>query len=95
MGDYTTFVHLLSGDFQMFGGHDGQPTPLTTDWTPGEIVEDRHSFVVPPETPPGIYQIELGLYTRPDFDRLTLLDATSAEGADRLLLGPLEVVMPP
>jgi hypothetical protein len=95
MSDYTTFVHLLSGDFQMFGGHDDQPAPPTHTWVQGVVVEDQHSFVVSPETPPGIYQIELGMYTRPDFDRLTLLDATSAEGADRLLLGPLEVVMPP
>lgn len=89
--DYTTFVHLLDQDFGMFGGSDGRPVPATQEWVPGEIVEDRHSFTLPPDTPPGSYQIELGLYTQPDFDRLTLIDPGRAEGADRLLLGPLEV----
>ncbi|HXF62509.1 MAG TPA: hypothetical protein VNK95_12890, partial [Caldilineaceae bacterium] len=89
--DYTTFVHLLDEGYQMLGGHDGQPDPPTMAWAAGQIVEDRHAFALPPETPPGLYQIELGLYTRPDFDRLALLTAEGAEGADRLLLGPLEV----
>lgn len=89
--DYTTFVHLLDRDFAMFGGSDHRPDPATPEWAPGNVVEDRHVFTLPLDTPPGSYQIELGLYTQPDFDRLTLLDAERAEGADRLLLGPLEV----
>ncbi|MCC6170235.1 MAG: hypothetical protein IT329_23655 [Caldilineaceae bacterium] len=88
---YTTFVHLLDADFAMFGGSDSAPDPPTPAWIPGEIVEDRHTFALPADTPPGSYQVELGLYTQPDFDRLTLLDPGRAEGADRLLLGPLEV----
>lgn len=89
--DYTTFVHLLNQDFAMFGGSDSPPNPPTQAWTLGALVEDKHSFALPPDTPPGRYQIELGLYTQPDFDRLTLLAPGRAEGADRLLLGPLEV----
>lgn len=90
--DYTGFVHLLDQEFRMFGGYDGRPDPPTLDWTPGAIVAAAYVFVVPPETPPGSYQIELGMYTRPDFDRLTLLTEAGAAGADRLLLGPLQVV---
>ncbi len=90
-GDYTTFVHLLDRDRRMFGGHDERPAPPTTDWTPGAVVAITYAFTVPPETPPGAYQIELGLYTRPDFDRLTLLTDAGAVGADRLLIGPLRV----
>jgi hypothetical protein len=89
--DYTSFVHLLDQDFAMFGGSDHQPDPPTRGWVPGEIVEVRHSFTLPADIPSGSYQIELGLYTQPDFDRLTLIDPGRAEGADRLLLGPLEV----
>lgn len=90
--EYTSFVHLLDMNYAMFGGHDGAPTPATNRWTPGATVEDIHTFTVPPETPAGAYQIELGLYDD-DHDRLTLLTAEGAEGADRLLLGPLEVVV--
>jgi hypothetical protein len=89
--EYTTFVHLLDTNFAMFGGHDGTPALATPEWMPGTILEDAHVFTVPPETPPGSYQIELGLYDS-ELDRLPLLDTQGAEGADRLLLGPLEVV---
>jgi hypothetical protein len=88
---YTAFVHLLDANFAMFGGHDGAPTPATLEWSANRIVEDMHTFVVSPETPAGIYQVELGLYDE-DQDRLPLLTAEGAEGADRLLLGPLEVI---
>jgi 4-amino-4-deoxy-L-arabinose transferase-like glycosyltransferase len=93
--EYTTFVHLLNEAHAMYGGHDGAPAPATTAWAPAALVEDRHSFAVPVDTPPGRYQVEVGLYTRPDFDRLTLVAAEGAEGADRVLLGPLEVAAGP
>jgi hypothetical protein len=89
--EYTTFVHLLDTNFAMFGGHDGTPAIATSEWEPATILEDAHVFTVLPETPPGSYQIELGLYDS-ELDRLPLLDTQGAEGADRLLLGPLEVV---
>ncbi len=92
LGDYTVFVHLLDQNRRMFGGHDDRPTPPTTAWTAATaVVADVHTFTVPPDTPPGAYQVELGLYTRPDFDRLTLLSDVDAVGADRLFLGPLRI----
>lgn len=90
-GDYTIFVHLLDEELQMYGGSDDQPTLPTPTWFVDTVIEDEHTFVVPDSAVPGVYQIELGLYTRPDFDRLPLLEADGAEGADRLLLGPLHV----
>ena len=91
-GDYTTFAHLLDAGFGMFGGHDGTPQPPTGAWQPGRIVTDTHTFIVSPDAVPGFYQIEASLYTRPGFDRLALLHTTGAEGADRLLLGPVRVI---
>ena len=88
---YITFVHLLDTNFAMFGGHDGAPATATPTWATGATIEDAHSFTLSPETPAGRYQIELGLYDD-EQDRLTLLTTEGAEGADRLLLGPLEVV---
>jgi hypothetical protein len=91
-GDYTTFAHLLDAGFGTFGGHDGVPLPPTNTWQPGQIVTDTHTFTISPKAVPGFYQIEASLYTRPDFDRLGLLHTAGAEGADRLLLGPVRVV---
>jgi hypothetical protein len=90
-GRYTTFAHLLDRRYQTRGGHDGEPAPPTAEWRTNEIIVDRHDFVVAPDAPPGLYQVEIGMYTRPDFRRLLLVVATGAEGADRLLLGPLMV----
>ena len=91
-GDYTTFAHLLDAGFGTFGGHDGIPQPSTGMWQPGGIITDTHAFTVSPEAVPGFYRIETSLYTRPDFDRLGLAQTPGAEGADRLLLGPVRVV---
>jgi hypothetical protein len=91
-GDYTAFAHLLDAGFNTYGGHDGAPQPPTETWQPGRIVTDTHAFTISPNAAPGFYQIEASLYTRPDFDRLGLLHTAGAEGADRLLLGPVRVV---
>jgi hypothetical protein len=89
--EYTTFAHLLDANFAMFGGHDDVPSIATLEWEEGTVIEDVHTFTLSPETPAGSYQIELGLYDD-DQDRLPLLTTEGAEGADRLLLGPLQVL---
>ncbi|MCB0253423.1 MAG: glycosyltransferase family 39 protein [Anaerolineae bacterium] len=90
-GDYTTFAHLLDASGETRGGHDATPQPATRDWQPGQVITDIHSFTVAEDAPPGAYQIEASLYTRPAFDRLTLVRSEGAEGADRVLLGQLRV----
>lgn len=89
--DYTTFAHLLDGDYQTRGGHDGAPAVAASAWRPGMIITDTHSFTVDPAAAPGLYQVEVGLYPWPSFDRLPLVATAGAEGADRVLLGPLAV----
>lgn len=91
--DYTTFVHILDQGFAMHGGHDGAPPVPTSTWFnhANEIIVDAHTFIINPDAPPGEVQLEIGLYPWPSFERLRLLDAVGAEGADRLLLGPLRV----
>ena len=88
---YTVFAHLLADSFDMFGGADLQPSPSTETWVAGETVATVHTFTVPPDAPPGLYQIEIGLYTRPDFRRLRVLDRIDPAQEDRLLLGPLRI----
>ena len=88
---YTVFAHLLTDSFEMFGGADLQTSPPTDAWTADETVASVHTFTVPPDAPPGLYQIEIGLYTRPDFRRLRVLDRINPAQEDRLLLGPLRI----
>ena len=88
---YTAFAHLLTDGFEMFGGADLAPSPPTEDWAAGETIATIHKFTVPPDARPGPYQMEIGLYTRPDFRRLRVLDRINPAEEDRLLLGPLRI----
>lgn len=89
--DYTTFTHLLDSDYLTRGGHDGVPQIPSSAWTPGTLITDTHTFAVDPAALPGLYQVEVGLYPWPSYDRLPLVETDGAEGADRVLLGPLAV----
>jgi 4-amino-4-deoxy-L-arabinose transferase-like glycosyltransferase len=91
--DYTFFAHILDQGYSMHGGHDRSPDLPTTQWFSRgeEIFSTEHRFHVSPDAPAGIYQFEVGLYLWPSLQRLQLLDVASAEGADRLILGPVRV----
>lgn len=91
---YTTFAHLLDASEQTWGGHDAAPDPPTNAWQPGQIVDDAHPLIISPDAPPGVYTVEIGLYTSPDLSRLALVRSPGAEGADRILLGQVRVVEP-
>jgi 4-amino-4-deoxy-L-arabinose transferase-like glycosyltransferase len=79
---YTAFVHLLGDPNPATGGpvwagHDGQPDGgryPTPAWQPGEVILDAHPVAVPAETPPGTYQIEVGMYLLETLARLPATD---------------------
>lgn len=95
--DYTVFVHIVDPQtLRIYGGSDAQPvawTRPTSSWMPGETVIDTHTLMLDPTTPPGVYQIEVGLYTQPQpgvFERLRVT-TTSWQGADVLYLAQIAV----
>lgn len=71
--DYTVFLHAVDPAGERWGQQDAMPggdSYPTTAWTPGEIILDRHSLALRPETPPGEYRLVMGVYTWPDMRRL-------------------------
>jgi hypothetical protein len=93
---YTVFVHLLGPDGRVVVGHDGEPVGgarPTTGWVPGEYVTDSHEMFIPANLQSGEYVLEVGLYDAgaPGMPRMPVLDGVGREGADRTLLGPVEV----
>jgi hypothetical protein len=82
--DYTLFVHLVAPDGQVVSGIDGPPqfgASATSHWTAGVDIVDRRSLLVPLDTAPGTYSIEIGFYRadrrlplqgQADVDRLTV-----------------------
>jgi uncharacterized membrane protein len=76
--DYTVFVHLVASDGKAVAQHDGQPSweaPLpTSTWQPGEILQDRHVLILPPDLPPGAYHLEAGIYYWQTLERLPVVE---------------------
>ncbi len=66
--DVYSFVHLLGQSFNpetnnpLWGQQDKQtPGTLPTSlWVTGKLYQDIYDFRVPPNTPPGSYQLEVG-----------------------------------
>jgi 4-amino-4-deoxy-L-arabinose transferase-like glycosyltransferase len=95
---YTAFTHLLGPYNPATGGplwaqDDSEPgwrSYPTTLWAPGEIVLDRHTLVIPADTSPGLYQIEVGWYYWVTQERLLVHD-NGGSTADHLILGQVTI----
>ena len=71
--DYTVFVHVLGADGELVTQHDAPPMEglyPTSQWSKGDIVTQQIDLRVPPDTPPGRYELLVGMYTYPDIVRL-------------------------
>jgi 4-amino-4-deoxy-L-arabinose transferase-like glycosyltransferase len=78
--DYVIFAHMIDPATQtIYGSSDAMPVDWqapTSTWETGTIIEDTHTLIVNPDTPPGIYELEIGLYLQePDgsFPRLRVV----------------------
>ena len=93
--NYTVFTHLVDKEGHFWGQKDNEPADgfyPTGQWKAGEIVRDQYDITISPETPPGTYWIEVGMYLAQTGERLPVL----GEGVDRaqrvILLNPMQVV---
>lgn len=94
---YKVFTHLLGPGDTLWGQRDSEPVGglrPTTTWKPGETVQDNYGILVLPGTPPGDYQVEVGMYSPETGERLPVLDALGRPTGDRVLLGPVRVDRP-
>jgi 4-amino-4-deoxy-L-arabinose transferase-like glycosyltransferase len=66
--DYIVFVHIIDPPtLTIYAGSDAMPVQWnapTSTWTPGDIITDIHTLIVREDTLPGIYELEIGLYTQ-------------------------------
>ncbi|MCA9981683.1 MAG: hypothetical protein KDD89_12640, partial [Anaerolineales bacterium] len=75
--DYTVFVQLLNPAGELVAQVDAWPlqgTYPTSAWRVGETITDPYQLALPPDLPPGEYQLILGFYRLADFQRLPVLD---------------------
>jgi hypothetical protein len=88
--DYSVYLRLINGVYDVWGSQDGSPlwgAMPTSLWEEGMVVADKRWITVLPGTPPGVYQIEMGMY---DPETMVHLEPVDSDGD--LLLGPVEVV---
>jgi hypothetical protein len=90
---YKVFLQLLDENGLLVAQRDSEPgggLALTTTWTPGETITDRHGLLLPPELPPAHYMLIVGLYNLNDAEARLPVDHDDA--VDYLTLGNIVVV---
>lgn len=86
---YTAFIHILNSDGQIVAQQDslpGEGAIPTQSWIQDEYITDRHQIGLPPELPPGQYQVAIGMYDPETGVRLPITDANGQPQGDRILL---------
>jgi hypothetical protein len=92
--DYTVFVQALGPDGQLYGQDDSWPvagTFPTSQWNPGEVVQDTHRFVLRADAPLGRYRVIAGWYLLSTMERLPVRDVSGADVADFVEVAVLDV----
>ena len=67
--DYKVFVQLVGPDGPPIAQHDSFPVggqAMTSDWQPGEIINDNHALIVPNDLALANYSLIVGLYNPDD-----------------------------
>ncbi len=85
----VAFTHVLRHDGQIIGQLDRLDVP-SWQWHPDDVFVQLHRFSIDGNTPPGVYPVALGLYTREDSRRLPVVTG-DVPIDDRVLLRPVEV----
>ncbi len=84
---YHTFIHLIDAAGQKVAQSDRQPGGVyypTSQWRPSERLRDEHRLAIPKETPPGLYQLLVGIYSFADDGELQAL-------GEPVVIGQIEV----
>ncbi len=94
---YSFFVHLLDQNSHRWAQVDQEVERgvyPTTRWEPGMVVADHYRLSVPWGTPPGEYQVLIGVYSTDTGRRLRPFWNPSAVRDNALNLGTIEVAKP-
>jgi hypothetical protein len=96
-GHYLIGLRLTDQAGRTWGQRDSEPmaglSPFSA-WQEGEQMLDHHGLLVPAGTPPGDYQLRLGVYRATDEQELTVLDENSIPQGTEAVLGAVQVVSP-
>jgi hypothetical protein len=63
--EHKVAVRLVDEEGQVIASADRRPVNWrspTSDWSPGDLIDDRHGLALPADAPPGAYSLEVVLY---------------------------------
>jgi len=95
--DYLVFLHLIEDDLSTLHGQgDGSFTHLGAtlsppDWLVGATIYDQRTLTVDPDTPAGIYNLRVGIYSRDQGERLGVTPGTTGQADDGVIIAKIQV----
>ncbi len=93
--NWTIFLHLVAADGSLVAMRNSDPQNGTLPmplWTPGDWIADPHVLALPPDLPPGRYELRIGLYrAETDGRRSAVWNSAGALIGDYVALGAVEV----
>ncbi len=91
--DYRGFAHVLGAENQLWANSNKlllEDSVPTSEWRGGEVVTDRRPLPIDPATPPGFYDIEVGVHGS-DGARLPVIADGGHQLGNRILLSKIRV----
>jgi hypothetical protein len=91
--ELKVFVHLMDAQSRVWGAEDRLDLHPPT-WERHDLLVQYHRVPLAADAPPGLYQLEIGLYAPITMERLALYADLASEQpvGDRLLLSPITVL---
>lgn len=93
--DYTVFTHIMGEHESIWAQKDSQPqsgAAPTSSWQPGVLIEDQYELLLRTDTPPDVYQVEVGMYLPESGKRLGVLGELGRLDADHVVLTHVRIV---
>lgn len=96
MGEnYSIFTYIQGKDTQIWARKDDWPLKgkaPTAAWKVGQRVVDPYELTLDSNTPPGVYNVEIGIYLAETLERLRLITPDGRLVDDHLLLSKVRVL---
>lgn len=92
--DYTVFVQILDSQDTIVGQVDSWPlqgTYPTSQWQPGEIINDPYLIQLQPGLASGPYRLHVGFYLLETLQRVPVVDENGAPIDDKVIISGLAV----
>lgn len=83
--DYAVFAQVIGEEFRVWGSRDGDGP----GWTKGKVITEVRCITLVPETPPGSYPVQVGLFS--ERGRVPVVAPDGHYLDERVLLGPIRV----